>query len=159
MEVGEVLYLFFKERPVGYTWLKVNHWSYVFNLIFMHWSSVFLISYAWHKCTIIPQLINQSHPQNARRSYSTCNEMVKTKPNISELTCLQKQADSFLFLLHLQGCPSGCFKYFSHSFFGFSWTLQVGIGIDLLCHGATLFRTHRLLLHLHQFSLGVLIIS
>ena len=62
-------------------------------------------------------------------------------------------------LLHLQRRPGGGFEHFSNAILGFGWAFQVAESVDLVSHVTTFFRSNRLLLHLHQLSLRIFIIS
>ena len=64
-----------------------------------------------------------------------------------------------LLLLDLQRGLGGCLEHLPHALLTLGGALQVGEGVDLLSHGPTLLRLHRLLLHLGQLLDRVGIVS
>ena len=52
--------------------------------------------------------------------------------------------------VYLKGGSGGSLKHLPDALFALGAALQVGEGVDLLSHGPTLLRLHRLLLHLAQ---------
>ena len=72
---------------------------------------------------------------------------------------LQDHTFALLLLLGLECGACGGLKHLADALLGLGGALEVGVRADLVGHGAPLLRTHRLLLHLHQLTLRVLVIA